>query len=70
MIRVTARRSAAPVSSLLNSPAGAAAMGAAAAERVREHFLAPRSLLRYAQLLGELVGASQQRRFSAAKGRP
>jgi trehalose synthase len=45
------------VNGLLNDPAAAAAMGAAAAERVRDHFLAPHSLLAYFELLGHLLGA-------------
>ncbi|HXR28398.1 MAG TPA: glycosyltransferase [Solirubrobacteraceae bacterium] len=45
----------AAVRSLLDDRARAEAMGAAARERVREHFLGPRSLLAYLGLLGRLL---------------
>jgi trehalose synthase len=44
------------VNGLLDDAAAAAAMGAAAALRVRDHFLAPHSLLAYLELLGPLLG--------------
>jgi trehalose synthase len=43
------------VNELLDDPTGAAAMGAAAATRVRDQFLGPRSLLAYLELLGRLL---------------
>ena len=43
---------------LLDEPARAAAMGAAARERVREHFLGTRSLLDYLALLERLLQRS------------
>jgi trehalose synthase len=43
------------VSELLNNPGAATAMGSAAAQRVSSHFLAPHSLLRYSELLRELL---------------
>jgi trehalose synthase len=46
---------AAAVSSLLESPERAAAIGEAARERVREHFLENRHTLQYVELLGRLL---------------
>jgi trehalose synthase len=43
------------VRQLLEDEQGAEAMGVAARERVREHFLGPRSLLDYLGLLGGLI---------------
>ncbi len=43
------------VASLLNDPDRARSVGAAAHERVREHFLAPRHLARYFELIETLV---------------
>ncbi len=43
------------VRQLLEDAQGAEAMGVAARERVREHFLGPRSLLDYLRLLGGLI---------------
>jgi trehalose synthase len=45
----------AAVSELLNNPGAATAMGSAAAQRVCSHFLAPHSLLRYSELLRDLL---------------
>jgi trehalose synthase len=41
---------------LLEAPEAAAAMGRAAQEKVRDHYLGPHNLMRYAALLGKLVG--------------
>jgi trehalose synthase len=41
---------------LLDGPEAAAAMGRAAQENVRDHFLGPHNLMRYAAVLGKLVG--------------
>jgi trehalose synthase len=43
------------VNRLLNDPAAAKVMGSSAAQTVRSHFLAPNSLVRYAELLGRLL---------------
>jgi trehalose synthase len=40
---------------LLSDPDAAAAMGSAAKQSVREHYLAPHSLLAYSELLGQLL---------------
>jgi trehalose synthase len=40
---------------LLDDPEGAAAMGRAAQQRVRDHFLGPQHLMRYVELLGRLI---------------
>jgi len=48
---------AAAVLGLLEDPARAAAIGAAAREQVRDNFLGPRSLIRYWNLLGGLLRA-------------
>ena len=45
----------AAVCGLLNDPPAASAMGVRARERVREHFLGPRSLLDYLKLLSSLL---------------
>jgi trehalose synthase len=52
----------AAVSELLNNPGTSAAMGAAATQRVGEHFLAPHSLLRYSELLRALLSRSTNNR--------
>jgi trehalose synthase len=44
------------VVSLLQGPERAAAMGRAAQARVRDHFLGPHNLMRYARLLSDLLG--------------
>jgi trehalose synthase len=46
----------AAVNGLIASPADAAAMGEAARERVRSHFLGTRHLIQYMQLLAVLIG--------------
>jgi trehalose synthase len=46
------------VRSLLVDPARAAEMGRAARDRVRDHFLAPRHLMQYVDLMGRLVGGA------------
>jgi trehalose synthase len=48
----------AAVRSLLDDPGRAARMGAAARERVRHHFLGPRHLMQYGELLRRLVSVS------------
>jgi trehalose synthase len=55
------------VSDLLNNPAAATTMGAAAAQRVRSHFLAPHSLLHYSELLRELLSRSTNGRYPTKK---
>ena len=46
------------VRGLLADPEGAARMGAAARERVRDHFLNVRHLIQYERLFEQLVGAT------------
>lgn len=48
------------VNELLNNPAQAAAMGSAAAQTVRRRLLAPHSLLRYFDLVGQLIARSPE----------
>ena len=52
---------AAAIDGLLDDPARAGAMGAAARERVRASFLGTRHLLQYVELLGRLLLAGENR---------